>query len=235
MESICKSEKINGDKYSYDADPKECPFCHLAIKPVLLASSLTGGSVANSNTLLENAYRCPRNECGYLFIGQYHLPHDANNVIPLSHYDQFSLFCVRPGTPPKYHFSPIISHLSPDFIKMYEQSTAALAYGLPLAAGAGYWKSLKILVKDYCCSMNKSNSNIDIIDLQYINNCINDHSHGSALFKHLNESAWLDIDGVHCNKLWTYDEVLDLKKSIFSIINWISSNEPLDHHCSNNT
>jgi hypothetical protein len=212
---------IGGSRYTHDTDPNECPLCHHAIKPEQQAWSLTGSPKPDTQAVLEIVYRCPRYECGHLFIGQFRLPGEAGRVSRLSHHDQFVLFNVRPSAPPCPNFPAAVLEISPDFVVIYTQAAAAQAFGLAQVAGVGYRKALEFLVKDYCILLNSSDD--DAIKKKSLGACITDHVDDANIKECAKRATWIGNDETHYVRKWGDKDIEDLKTLIQLTVGWINN------------
>jgi len=212
---------IAGSRYTHDMDPNECPLCHHAVKPEQQAWSLTGPPMSDIQTILEIVYRCPRYECGHLFIGQFRLPREAGHVSRLSHNDQFTLFNVRPSTPPRPNCPAMVQGISEDFDIIFTQAVAAQSYELSQIAGVGYRKSLEFLVKDYCISLNPNNA--EDIKKMFLGACINEHVDDANIKECARRATWLGNDETHYVRKWGAKDIEDLKILIQLTVGWINN------------
>lgn len=212
---------IDSYRYTNNTDPNECPLCHHAVKPEQQGWSLTGPPRADIQTILEIVYRCPRYECGHLFIGQFRLPRDAGQASRLSNNDQFMLFNVRPSTPARPKFADDIQNISADFVVIYTQAAAAHSYGLTQVAGVGYRKALEFLIKDYCISLHPS----DAVEIKkkFLGACIEDYINDMNIKECAKRAVWLGNDETHYIRKWGDKDVEDLIILIQLTVGWINN------------
>jgi len=212
---------IAGSRYTRDTDPNECPLCHYAVNPEEQAWSLAGPPLTDTQTILEIVYRCPRHECGHLFIGQFRLPRKAGRVSSLSHNVQFMLFNVHPSTPPRSNFPDEVQTISQDFVVIYTQAAAAQAHRLTQIAGVGYRKALEFLIKDYCISLHPNDA--EEIKKKFLGVCINDHVDDANIKECAKRATWLGNDETHYVRKWGDKDIEDLKTLIQLTVGWINN------------
>ncbi len=132
----------DGAQFHVDLIPDECPLCHYAVEPRLLAAVNTGpGADTSFREYLDVAYKCVRSGCGRIFVARY-------GKLPESGHYRFRI--ALPITPKPPVLSEEIRNLSPNFVETYGQAAAAEQYKLNQVAGVGYRKALEFLIKDYC-------------------------------------------------------------------------------------
>jgi hypothetical protein len=139
------SVEINQRRFNHDRDPEQCPLCHYAVEAEHRYWQVLEH---REDTILEIVLRCPRTACRRLFIARY----QATVAEPAtSHpYGLFVLFEVVPQLPRPPDVPEEIRIISPLFVEIVSEATAAEAFGLKQVAGVGYRKALEFLIKDYC-------------------------------------------------------------------------------------
>jgi hypothetical protein len=137
---------INGVRYSHDKDPELCPLCHHAVMASQETWSLPRRNTPNLE--LEIVFRCPRADCGRLFIARYNATTGISKVG--STLGEFVLAEVTPRAPIPPDIPPEVAAISPGFASIYAEAAAAESYGLEQICGVGFRKSLEFLVKDHC-------------------------------------------------------------------------------------
>lgn len=215
---------IEGKRYVHNRDPGECPVCHIAVKadPGDWALLSTPGAPKG---FLEILYKCPRRECGHMFIGRFRrsaitpLEHGGKTVIDPSRLGQFELYDVVPKTPTVPAIPAEVSNLSRSFVTVYQQSLAAEAHGLDQIAGMGYRKALEFLVKDYCILMNPNSA--EQIKVAFLGNCIQNFIIDQNIQACAKRAAWLGNDETHYTRHWIEKDIDDLKILLTLTVNWI--------------
>jgi hypothetical protein len=196
-----------------DQQPNECPICHYTIQP----EYLTGAPIAAASNWLEIYYRCTNQKCRRHFTGLYI---KANG----SHYDFPNLvFYEFQRSVPIIHvnrkFDPIIEALSPNFVRVITQASAAEAFDLLDVAGPGYRKALEFLVKDYAISLNPTQTN-QIKDAS-LGTVIQQFLTGDKLNVVSSRAAWLGNDETHYERRWIGKNLEDLKRLIGATVHFI--------------
>lgn len=113
-----------------------CPMCHNGIMPKFEHGHLVKDTTTQKAVVFVLLY-CQH--CKEYFICRYDFQSGINKLPTYAY----------PQTPEYQSFSEEIINLSPQFIKIYNQSLSAEKSGLDELAGIGYRKSLEFLVKDY--------------------------------------------------------------------------------------
>lgn len=190
--------------------PSLCPCCGIAVQPTILS----GIVIDNEDEELNIAYLlniCPScNECfmskhifdnddfeGYLFISS----------VPTPHSDQ--------------SFSKSLSAMSPDFVKIYNESLYAEDLGLVLICGMGYRKALEFLVKDYI--IFKKPELRDIVSSKMLSACIKDHISDERLKTLAKASTWIGNDETHYIKKHEHLNYKNLKIFINAFVTFVDA------------
>lgn len=174
-----------------------CPRCHAKICPEflnscyqLLSAQSLGLSIIADFLVFETHLLCPA--CYRTFI--------ATNVIENIHGSKSyaRLLCTEPY---KYQKStladrfPQLTQLSPRFVSIYDQATAAESLGLTEIAGLGYRKALEILVKDYSISAHPEQT--DLIQEIPLSQCIGRYINEPKIKTLAQRASWLGNDAAH--------------------------------------
>lgn len=187
-------------------DIEYCPHCSCQYQAEYFESTIIREE--SKIKCLEVAFQC--RYCEHLFIARYKRQKDRKH----------KLILLGPVTTSvHFHEDNVLQLISPNFIKIYNESLIAYRSGLNNICGAGFRKAIEYLVKDYLI-YNKISSNekiikltlsqaIDKIDLPKIKN----------LFR---LSTWIGNDFVHYHsKLDNYsiDELINFIETVIHEIN----------------
>ena len=128
-----------------------CPICHKGIEPINLNNYLIG---LNSN-ILQRLYRCPRNQCGRIFLANYYLSLDG----------VYRLKYLEPHQHEELPLPNLLKENFPDFCEIYNQAIIANEMNLKEIAGMGLRKSLEFLIKDFVIKkLQNDNAGEEIIN-----------------------------------------------------------------------
>ena len=117
--------------------PDVCPICNKGIDPRSF-----GGYLDEVHTELEAIFQCPRVDCRHLFIAHFvGVPISDNPGI------EFILDHLEPIYFEQREFDEIISSVSNDFVRIYNQAKQAEELNLSEIAGPGFRKSLEFLAR----------------------------------------------------------------------------------------
>lgn len=207
--------------FNYDKYEDQCPFCHSAIKPITLNAFLEN----NVDETISGKYswvicKCPRNECGNIFIGVYYFVADRWNPF-------FKYFQSYPVFPTDKTFSDEIKGISPDFVVIYNQASSAEQYNLQLIAGPGYRKSLEFLIKDYALTKSDETKKEEIRQ-KPLGDVIKTFIDDSRIKSMAKRAAWLGNDETHYLRKWEGKELDELRILIELTVKWIEMVELSD-------
>ena len=205
-------ENRSGNGY-VDKLPDECPQCHKKISP-LKAQGFSDTKKPYSDRALEVIFRCPNLECHEVFIGYYSKRSDGNN---------FYLRDTAPMTYAERTFSAIISGISFDFPKIYNQALSAENAKLDQICGAGYRKSLEFLIKDYLIKQTEDEKEKEKIKNELLGTCIKNRIANANIKEVAKRAVWLGNDETHYLRKWEQRDLQDLKKLIDLTIHWIEA------------
>jgi hypothetical protein len=162
---------------------------------------------------------CPRPACERIFIGIYEAdqpcPPNAGGAQPASFRN--SVFPTEYRT---REFETLITSLSPQFIEIFAQASAAEHYGLDLICGPGYRKSLEFLLKDFLKSIHPKDT--EKIENTQIGHLIAQYVSDLRLKVAASRATWLGNDETHYVRKWEEKDLSDLKKLIDLTVHWIS-------------
>ena len=140
---------------------------------------------------------------------------NAPNGLP-----NFELQCCTPLTPIAPVFDLVVNELSPNFVRIYTQSSAAEGYGLDDIAGPGFRKALEFLVKDYAIQLNPGHE--EEIKRMQLAAVIAKFLPGDKLMIVSSRAAWLGNDETHYERRWVDKDLQDLKKLISASVHFIA-------------
>jgi hypothetical protein len=200
----------------YDRVPDVCPVCKHACQatplgePIVFPESQSEGDVN-----LQMLFRCPRQRCGTLFIAQYtpQIDHRRNY--------HFQLSALFPYIPDNAKIAEGVAKISRNFVNILNQSLAAESHHLDQLVGIGLRKALEFLIKDYC--IHKHPDKMDEIEVRPLAQCITDYISDSNIKDCAARATWLGNDETHYTRIWTENDIDDLKILIQLTQNWISN------------
>lgn len=198
---------VKGGKISISVDIERidyCPICHKGIEPIILNNYLIGLDL----DILQRIYRCPRNQCGRIFLANYYRSPDGfyglNNLEPRQH-KELSL-------------PDLLKKNFPDFCEIYEQAIIADEMDLKEITGMGLRKSLEFLIKDFVIRNLKNNDadqkKINEVKKSFLGTCIEKYINDSTIKRRAKRAVWLGNDETHFFKKWPEKDLTDLKNLI---------------------
>ena len=131
----------------------------------------------------------------------------------------YELERVAPGQPNPAHFDEAIAGVSPGFVAIFNQASAAEHYGLDQIAGVGYRKSLEFLVKDFIIAQDSTKE--ATVKNSPLGAVITEHIDDANLKGCAARATWLGNDETHYVRKWTSRDITDLKKLIRLTVLWI--------------
>jgi len=181
-----------------------CPICHKGIEPINLNNYLIG----LDSDILQRVYRCPRNQCGRIFLANYY--RSLNGVFQLRYLE------------PRQHEEPPLPDLLKenfsDFCKIYKQAIIADEMNLKEIAGMGLRKSLEFLIKDFVIKKLKNDNageeKINEVKKLFLGTCIEKYISDSTIKRRAKRAVWLGNDETHFFKKWPEKDLTDLKNLI---------------------
>lgn len=129
--------------------------------------------------------------------------------------------------PPKKNvriFSDKINNLSSDFVKIYNQTEEAEAYGLNLLVGSGYRKSLEYLIKDFAIYLLPDKKDQIVNENRLSNiicNLIPNNIHFEDIKAFANRVWWLGSDEIHYYQKYDVEQLDHLKDCLNIAVNEI--------------
>lgn len=184
---------------------EQCPRCKGSIAPLYMGGSFKHFSYRYEKMAKIEFYLfCPR--CEQSFIGTYFASYETGK------YSNFALKSVEPLVPAKQSFNSNIEKLSPQFVKIYNQSLAAESYGLNEIAGLGYRKALEFLVKDFSIRFNPDDA--ETIKSMPLGSCIRQYINDDDIQLLVEKAAWLGNDEAHYVRKHNDRDTNDMKTFI---------------------
>jgi hypothetical protein len=192
--------------------PNVCPVCHVTIAP----DYLTGTPFCAAFDWVEAFFRCTNMRCRRQFTAFYRRGGgNTSSGLP-----NFELHSCTPLTPMAPVFDPVVNELSPNFVRIYAQSSAAEGYGLDDIAGPGFRKALEFLIKDYAIQLSPGHD--DEIKRMQLADVIAEFLPGDKLTVVSSRAAWLGNDETHYERRWVDKDLQDLKKLISASVHFIA-------------
>jgi len=204
--------KIDGEECKVESVPDECPRCHKSISVLVRSCGLE--LFFGQREHLQAVFQCPA--CKLLFLGMYRVGSRS-----------FELEFVEPTHPVKRTFGPVDA-LSPQFVKIFNQASAAEAHSLDEIAGLAYRKSLEFLIKDYCISRTPEDA--EAIKKEFLGTVIKDRLTDKKIQMAAQRATWLGNDETHYIREWVNHDVEDLKNLIRITVNGISEELEYDDY-----
>lgn len=211
---------VSGLRYSHDRDPDSCPLCHYSVQVSQETWTLLDRRPGDKPRL-EIVFRCPRRECGRLFIGRYEASTEKSSIGTTL--GLFVLTEVVPREPKSPELPDEVRALSPEFGDIYKEAMAAESYGLMQIAGVGYRKALEFLIKDYCIHLHPTEA--DEVRRILLENCINRFVDDPKVKECARRAVWLGNDETHYARRWADRDITDLKRLVLLTVTWIQSSE----------
>jgi hypothetical protein len=192
--------KLGSTVYNLSVDmyPPECGLCHKHIEPIFIGGVFVRGDELRDE--MESAFQCTNPQCNSLIIGSYKKEGST-----------YKLIKSAPIIPKEKEFSPEILEVSPNFVKIYNQSLYAEQIGLTLISGIGYRKALEFLIKDYLVYLG--NEEEEVILKLPLGQCINKLENHN-IKEIAKRATWIGNDEAHYTRKWEDKDVSDLKKLI---------------------
>ncbi|MCU0326171.1 MAG: hypothetical protein MUF45_13095 [Spirosomaceae bacterium] len=195
--------------------PTTCPHCHNGIRPNTII-----GYIDPENNTYDESYQlhifmnCPIDNCRDSFIGYYKFKNNTS----IGYTFEF-LNKISKGTIITKQFQQLITDISPQFSKIYNQSFIAEQEELLEICGVGYRKALEYLIKDY--SILNFPDQKEHIKKKMLAQCIGDHINDDRIKSVAKRAVWLGNDETHYIKKWEGKTLKDLKALIDLTVHWI--------------
>lgn len=201
----------NDCSFNYDVQySSHCPCCGIHLSPdVLYGIIIEEYEEENNKAFLLNY--CPNcNEC---FISRHTFDENTG--------DGFIFDSSAPMSHFKHNFSDNISKLSPEFVKIYNESLHAEELGLKSICGMGYRKALEFLIKDYI--IHKDPDKKDTVISKLLMPCIKDHITDDRLKSLATACTWLGNDETHYSRKHKDYNINDLKIFIQAFVTFVDA------------
>lgn len=179
-------------------EPDVCPICKSKIAAEILYS------VYQTENLKYTFDFCP----------------SCNNVFIATHDSWGNVVLCEPNRFVEKAFTDELATLSPQFVKIYNQASAAEGSSLDEIAGIGYRKALEFLIKDFAISQNSDDA--DKIKNMQLSPCINEYIDNAKIKQLAIKSAWLGNDETHYVRKFEDRDINDMKKFIDALVYFIS-------------
>lgn len=212
MKVTYSSISYNGYNCSFTVDePSVCPICKHSLKPTLLYKNVIQDN--NNVPFLHTVYLCTH--CYKSFVCRF------SNISTLKDFSYCfkDLDLIAPNSFEKVSFNEYIEKISPNFVKIYNQSCEAEHLNLDEIAGIGYRRALEFLIKDFLIVyQHKDESKVKSTALGC---CIDTMIDNVQLKTVASRATWLGNDQTHYEQKYTDKDINDLKKLIKLSVNWI--------------
>lgn len=206
----------------FDEGAKLCPHCHYSIEPQNLFFTNIG-NVGSLGALLDVAMRCVRQECLRMFISTYRVSSPHGKLYTFQH--------SKPHNFKAPYVTEQVIGLSPLFVEIYSQASAAEASDLDQISGVGYRKALEFLIKDYCIHKNPEKEfNIKELALSKV---IGDYVDDINIKECAKRAVWLGNDETHYVRKFESQDIEDLKVLITVTMGWITNCILTSHYLEN--
>lgn len=210
-----KAKSLEPTRYS-DKDVSveqvtECPICKASVMPVHLNSVFR---VEKNIVYIESHEFCTN--CNHSFVVSREVEMSSSGVIA-------KIAPIKSVEPKKFKetsFDKHIKDLSPQFVKIYNQASAAEISGLDEIAGLGYRKSLEFLIKDFAIHTHPDKA--DKIKTMHLSPCINEFIDSPNIKTLATRSAWIGNDEAHYIRKQEDRDVNDMKAFIQATVYFIS-------------
>lgn len=198
-------------------EPTICPMCAHAIEPILVSHKCH--EIVDKKAYFSAFFECTF--CKRAFVTTYLLTHTPDSHTSM-HYSQEDLLITAPHIPTSRTFEKVLTDLSPQFAKIYNQALVAEVYKLDEIAGIGYRKSLEFIIKDYCKYLHEGDS--ENIEKMPLSQCIDKYIDNSKLKSTAKLSAWIGNDETHYIRIHNDKDINYLKKYIDTVVLFILFN-----------
>lgn len=214
FERITTKFNSTGSTLCIDYQPvNTCPMCKHAINPTILAYAAYKTNKGNFFCILN---RCEA--CKDAFIAHY-LIEDTGTI------ESYRLYSSRlkysaPNLFEPTAFEELIENLSPSFVNIYNQASAAESHNLDEIAGLGYRKALEFLIKDFAISENPEDK--EKIKSMMLSPCIKNYIDDPRIKTLAEKSAWIGNDEAHYIRKQENRDVSDMKSFITATVYFVS-------------
>jgi len=193
--------------------PNECIYCKRLIDPDLVAARQVQDSLQLERNIML-VFQCTNSDCRMLFEGFYY----ENDQSP-------GYFMLRKWGAKLYkkklEFPELITKISPNYVKIYNQAFIGEENSLIDICGAGYRRALEFLVKDYI--IYKKYGTEEEIQNKLLARCISEHIKDEDIKDMAKRAAWIGNDETHYFRIWKDKDLKDLKNLIELTKNFINN------------
>jgi hypothetical protein len=190
----------------------QCPICKKSIKPVHLSSMYY--FVTTNNFNMESHLLC--RGCNHSFLANYKIVYTPSN----NTFAGNEPYYVAPNEYIKSNFDDYITNISPAFVEIFNQASAAESYYLDQIAGIGYRKAIEFLIKDYLIKTYPAEQ--EEIEKLPLGKCISDKIDNDQLKIAASRATWLGNDQTHYVQKFDDKDINDLKRLIRLTVHWVS-------------
>lgn len=183
--------------------PLTCPACGTLMLPIYYYA-IRGHSGVDVLT------QCRNSSCGESFVSVFL---NVGYTYSWSHYKHLPL--------KKEYFSSIIQAISPSFVTIFNQASAAEQMHLDNICGVGYRKALEFLVKDF--AIKEDSSEAEKIKRLPLQQCIAKYIKNAQVKPIIERAVWLGNDETHYIRKWETKDLSDLKGLISLSVFWIEA------------
>lgn len=208
-----------------DSLPRDCIRCGKTSVKVIAAIYGDEG-FRGSISALAVCY-CTHPACNTLFVTPYVLVHE-NNLTTARRMSHVPLIYTNPTV-----FSGEVEKLSPIFCETYNQAARAYDNQLLQICGAGFRRALEFLVKDYAIASKVDPTDAQRMDIARmpLSTCITSYL-PLPVQEAAKRAAWLGNDETHYYRVWTANDISDLRALIDLTVKYIDFNIELNHYVS---
>lgn len=196
-------------------EPTTCPICKHALKP----QELYCKDYKNEQGVwfVSSLYLCTH--CYQSFLTLHKCTSLERNVNSAPRSFRVEFLYAEPMRYVEEHFDSGIEDLSPQFVKIYNQSLAAESSGLDEIAGLGYRKAVEFLVKDFCIHQNPDGE--ETIKELPLSQCITRYVNNAQIQTLATRAAWIGNDEAHYVRRQEGRDVSDMKNFIKAMVYFV--------------
>ena len=210
-----KSHFKNGNevKIIYDAIEK-CSKCNKALAPECLYSIVIEKNNQNYIYVVDFCSACKS-----LIVTEYTGMKELDSYSRIKDIKANKKINSAPSIYEKEKFDEEIEKISPQFVKIYNQSLQAENIGLDEIAGLGYRKSVEFLIKDFAIYNNKEKE--EEIKNTWMKVCIDKYIDNEPIKVLAERSDWIGNDEAHYVRKQEDRDITDMKKFIKAMVYFI--------------
>lgn len=220
---ILDTYQIDQKKRSIEllTSPDLCPWCHKHCSPRFVDGRTISKTPKFADEMVQLIFQCPNRDCQNLFIADCYAGGKVEDELglPLDAFVNLGCWPISIA-PDEQKFPETVLKLSPRACKILKQSREAEMHKLDEIAGPGFRKSLEFLIKDYLCHLKPGDAaTIKQLPLAGCISQIDD----PRLKQSAERAAWLGNDETHYLRVWESHDIVDLKKLLHLVVNWVDS------------